>query len=87
MSFGWALAARSQQRDMLTAADYTHAESRLSYGTEPFVDNNMGRPTWLPGDRFWYRVLTAQGRPDDALASFRRALAIDAVLAGCIAYR
>ncbi len=61
MSFGWALTARSQQGGVLTAADYTHAESRLSYGTEPFVDNSMGRPSWLPGDRFWYRVLTAQG--------------------------
>ena len=61
MSFGWALTARSQQGAMLTAADYTLAESRLSYGVQPFVDNSMDRPNWLPGDRFWYRVLTAQG--------------------------
>lgn len=45
----------------LTTNDYAHAESLLTYGTEPLVDNSMGRLVWLDGDRFWYRVLTAQG--------------------------
>jgi len=55
------LSAHAQQGPPLTANDYERAESRLSYGTEPFIDNNNVRPEWLPGDRFWYRNLTAQG--------------------------
>ena len=55
-------AAQAQQDKMLTAGDYERAESMLSYNTEPLVDNHFGgRPEWLSGDRFWYRVLTARG--------------------------
>jgi dipeptidyl aminopeptidase/acylaminoacyl peptidase len=61
MSLGLAATCQAQQGSMLTTNDYAHAETLLSYGTEPLVDNNMGRPNWLSGDRFWYRVLTAQG--------------------------
>jgi dipeptidyl aminopeptidase/acylaminoacyl peptidase len=53
--------AHAQQGPPLTAKDYERAESFLSYGTEPLVDNNNVRPQWLAGDRFWYRILTAQG--------------------------
>ncbi len=53
--------AQAQQGNSLTAKDYEHAESMLSYNTEPFVDHEVVRPNWLPGDKFWYRVLTAQG--------------------------
>jgi len=56
-----AAVVRAQSGGTLTTNDYTHAESLLTYGTEPLVDNTMGRPVWLDGDRFWYRVLTAQG--------------------------
>ena len=57
----WVVAARAQQGGSLTDNDYAHAENLLNYGTEPFIDNALGRPNWMSGDRFWYRVLTAQG--------------------------
>ncbi|MGD9589157.1 MAG: DPP IV N-terminal domain-containing protein [Pyrinomonadaceae bacterium] len=46
----------------LTAADYARAESMLSYSTAPLVDRNVVRPTFLPDGRFWYMVLTREGR-------------------------
>jgi len=49
------------QRPALTAADYARAEKMLSYNTEPLVDRNGVRATWLPDGRFFYRVLTASG--------------------------
>ena len=61
MSLGLATAVHAQGGVVLTNNDYAHAESLLSYGTAPLVDNVMGNPNWLSGDRFWYRVLTAQG--------------------------
>ena len=57
----WVCGARGQQGGALTDNDYAHAETLLNYGTEPFIDHNFSRPNWLPGDRFWYRVLTAKG--------------------------
>jgi hypothetical protein len=38
----------------VTLADYQHAEKFLPYSTRPLVFHDV-RPTWLPGDRFWYR--------------------------------
>jgi len=75
LTLSWAVAARAQQGGMpaqqggmstqqgsaLTATDYAHAETLLSYGTEPLVDNGPARPNWMAGDKFWYRTLTAQG--------------------------
>lgn len=58
---GLATAVHAQEGSVLTTNDYAHAESLLSYGTGPLVDHLMGSPNWLPGDKFWYRVLTAQG--------------------------
>ncbi|MEP6748200.1 MAG: DPP IV N-terminal domain-containing protein [Bacteroidota bacterium] len=56
------VSAAAQQANIVTTKNYELAESRLLYNTEPLVDNNFnGRPNWLPGDRFWYRVLYAQG--------------------------
>ncbi|QQL50761.1 S9 family peptidase [Mucilaginibacter ginkgonis] len=49
------------QTPALTTADYARAESFLSYNTDPLVDRAAVRPVWLPGDKFWYRVLTPQG--------------------------
>jgi dipeptidyl aminopeptidase/acylaminoacyl peptidase len=57
----WMVGAKAQQGGSLTDNDYAHAETLLGYGTEPFIDNSPGRPNWMSGDRFWYRVLTAQG--------------------------
>lgn len=54
------LSATAQQRQ-LTENDYKHAENFLSYGTQPYIDRGSLQPNWLPGDKFWYRVLTAQG--------------------------
>jgi len=55
------LSAHAQQGPALTAKDYERAESFLSYGTEPFIDNASVRPDWLPDGRFWYRNLNANG--------------------------
>lgn len=53
--------ANAQQQEVLTAKDYEHAESMLSYNTEPLIDRGSVNPHWLPDGRCWYRVLTAQG--------------------------
>jgi len=55
------LSAAAQQGPVLTAKDYAHAESFLSYNTEPFIDHATVRPNWLPGDKFWFRDLNARG--------------------------
>lgn len=56
-----AVTAQAQQGGTLTDNDYAHAETLLSYGTEPYIDHAPSRPNWLTGDRLWYRVLTANG--------------------------
>src|SRR6202012_2943739 len=59
--FAWTTIAVAQQGVQLTAKDYEHAESFLNYNTEQLIDHNSVHPEWLPGDKFWYRTLTAQG--------------------------
>jgi dipeptidyl aminopeptidase/acylaminoacyl peptidase len=54
-------AVSAQQLPPLTAQDYARAERFIGYNTLPLIDRTMGTPTWLAGDRFWYRVLTPQG--------------------------
>jgi hypothetical protein len=54
------LAAFSQQPS-LTADDYARAEKFLGYNTNPLVLHSGVRPTWLPDDRFWYRITTERG--------------------------
>ena len=54
-------AALAQQRPAVTAEDYARAERFLGYNTQTLVDHSPGQPNWLAGDRFWYRVMTAQG--------------------------
>ncbi|HTD98941.1 MAG TPA: DPP IV N-terminal domain-containing protein [Mucilaginibacter sp.] len=61
LSFAMALAAQAQQGNALTTKDYEHAESMLTYNTETLVNHGSVRPNWLPGDKFWYRALTAKG--------------------------
>jgi len=46
---------------VLTAADYAHAEKFLSATTNRLVYRAGVRPNWLPDGRFWYRVTTAEG--------------------------
>ncbi|WP_241502127.1 S9 family peptidase [Hymenobacter glacialis] len=53
--------ATAQQLPALTAQDYARAERFMGYNTQALVDRSMGRPNWLANDRFWYRVMTAQG--------------------------
>lgn len=63
-AIGLALLAGSlwaQQKPALTAADYAQAEKMMSYSTAPLVLRSGVRPTWLPDERFWYRVTTAEG--------------------------
>jgi dipeptidyl-peptidase 4 len=45
----------------LTAADYARAEKFMPYNVTPLVLHAGVRPNWLPDDRFWYRVTTAEG--------------------------
>jgi dipeptidyl aminopeptidase/acylaminoacyl peptidase len=45
----------------LTDADYQRAERMLAPFTSPLVSGAAGRPTWLSGGRFWYRVSTPTG--------------------------
>jgi dipeptidyl aminopeptidase/acylaminoacyl peptidase len=45
----------------ITVKDYQRAESMLGNSTSRYVDHSFAMPNWLPGDRFWYRTLTAQG--------------------------
>ncbi len=56
-----ALGANAQQNAPITAKDYERAEAFLGYNTSPFVDRANLSPNWLPGDKFWYSVSTAQG--------------------------
>ncbi len=45
----------------LTTADYAHAEKFMTWNTTPLVFRSNVSPTWLPDDRFWYRVTTPAG--------------------------
>ncbi len=45
----------------LTPADYARAESFLSYSVAPLVDHTVSDPTWIAGDRVWFRDRSAAG--------------------------
>jgi dipeptidyl aminopeptidase/acylaminoacyl peptidase len=49
------------QTRALTADDYARAEKFMGYNTNPLVLHSGVRATWLPDDRFWYRVATEKG--------------------------
>ncbi len=53
--------ASQQQRPVVTADDYAHAERFLSYYTVPLVLHSGVRPTWIGDDTFWYRTTGEQG--------------------------
>jgi dipeptidyl aminopeptidase/acylaminoacyl peptidase len=55
-----AVPAFSQTR-ALTADDYARAEKFMGYNANPLVLHSGVRPTWLPNDRFWYRITTENG--------------------------
>src|SRR5947209_5878014 len=52
---------RSEAPRTFTAADYARAEKMMGYNTTPLVFHSGVRPTWLPDERFWYRITTAEG--------------------------
>jgi len=55
------LAAAPGFAQSITAADYARAEKFMSYNTQGLMTRAAVQPNWLPGDRFWYRVTTADG--------------------------
>ncbi len=59
--FAAAKGAMAQPGKTFTEKDYQHAESQLAYNTAQLVDYNGVTPNWLPGDKFWYRILTPKG--------------------------
>lgn len=54
-------AAQQDGPPTVTAADYARAESFLRTNTSALVTGATVRPTWLDGDRFWYRNTVAGG--------------------------
>jgi dipeptidyl aminopeptidase/acylaminoacyl peptidase len=48
-------------QDALTVKDYQNAENQMGYNTQKYVDRGNVFANWLPGDKFWYRVLTPSG--------------------------
>ncbi len=61
LSLALASTALAQQPRQLTAADYQRAEQTLGTTTSPLVYGSGVRATWLPDERFWYRVTTPAG--------------------------
>ena len=62
IAFAATLPGSAQSRATVTADDYQRAEKFLGYNTTPLVVERLRcRPTWLPGDRFWYRNQGAGG--------------------------
>ena len=49
------ISARAQQASQVTAADYARAERFLRDNVMPLVSGIGVQPTWLGGERFWYR--------------------------------
>src|SRR5258708_2104811 len=45
----------------LTADDYARAEKSMGYNTNLLVFRSGVRPSWMSGERFWYRITTAEG--------------------------
>ncbi len=66
----------------LTAADYARAERFMTYNTTPLVLRSGVRATWLPDDRFWYRVTTERGS-EAVLVDSRNATRSECTLPAC----
>jgi len=77
--------ATAQAPRALTADDYARAERFMGYNTTPLISGAAVRPTWLSGDRFWYRNAIAGGAEfvlvDPARRSRTRAFDHEAVAA------
>jgi dipeptidyl aminopeptidase/acylaminoacyl peptidase len=57
----FSISVSAQSTTTLTAKDYQHAESFLSYKTESLVTRNNLRPNWFSGDKLWYLITTDKG--------------------------
>src|SRR5688572_4910247 len=57
----FSISVSAQSPAALTAKDYQHAESFLSYKTDSLVKRNNIRPNWFSGDKLWYMVSTDNG--------------------------
>lgn len=51
----------AKAQDALTAKDYQNAEGLMGYNAQKYIDRIGVAPNWLPGEKFWYRVLTPTG--------------------------
>ena len=56
-----ASASSGAQQRVMTTQDYARAEQLLAPTTNPLVFRAGVQPTWLGGDRFWYRVRLPDG--------------------------
>lgn len=59
-SFGL-LFLQAQEKEQITAEDYTRAVKYLGFNTYPLLDRSNVRPNWIDKDRFWYRISTKDG--------------------------
>ena len=50
------VSGQSQQRPVLTTADYAHAEQFMGYNTAPLVTGMLSHPNWQANDHLSYRV-------------------------------
>jgi dipeptidyl-peptidase-4 len=55
------VSAHAQQIPLVTAADYARAERFLRDNVMPLVSGIGVEPSWLGGERFWYRRSTMGG--------------------------
>ena len=51
----------AQDIPVVTAEDYARAERTLAQNTAPLVFGATVQPTWLDGDRFWFRNAISEG--------------------------
>src|SRR4051794_6634509 len=63
----------AQQPTQLTTADYARAERFLRNNVIPLVSGIGAQPSWLGGERFWYRS-NRQGGADLVIIDPTRAL-------------
>src|SRR5215472_2531285 len=60
LAIGISFAQTSNSVSKITAADYARAEKFATYNTSRLVFGTV-RPSWLKGDRFWFRDATSEG--------------------------
>ncbi|TMI63574.1 MAG: S9 family peptidase [Bacteroidetes bacterium] len=53
--------ASAQPGKVFTTKDYQQAENLLGGNIQRYIDRGNVGANWMPGDKFWYRVLTPTG--------------------------